>query len=74
MDGEELRRRRRALAMTQTELAERLGLTQNTVSRWEKGAAVIGHPPMLDLALRALEFDAAIRKVGRELSGDDDDE
>jgi transcriptional regulator with XRE-family HTH domain len=37
MGPEDLRQRREALKMTQNELAEKLGLSGNTVSRWEKG-------------------------------------
>jgi transcriptional regulator with XRE-family HTH domain len=37
MGPEDLRQRRKALKMTQNELAEKLGLSGNTVSRWEKG-------------------------------------
>lgn len=59
MTGEELRRRRRALGLNQTELGELLGLTQNTISRWEKGAAVIGHPKLLAWALTGIEHEVA---------------
>lgn len=55
MDGEELRRRRRALGMSQAELGEHLDVPQNTMSRWELGAVRIERPRMLALALRALE-------------------
>jgi transcriptional regulator with XRE-family HTH domain len=55
MDGEELLRRRKALGLSQTELGQLLGLAQNTVSRWEKGTAVIGHAKMLSWALTGIE-------------------
>jgi DNA-binding XRE family transcriptional regulator len=35
---EELRERRRTLGLTQAELGEALGVTANTVARWERGA------------------------------------
>ena len=37
MTGSELRARREALGMTQAELARRLGVPQQHVSRWERG-------------------------------------
>ena len=40
----EMRRRRRALDMTQDEFAERLGVSQATVARWERGANPIADP------------------------------
>lgn len=54
MDGEALRRRRRALKLNQTELGRLLGVRQNTISRWELGETM-QHPRMLDLALEAIE-------------------
>lgn len=36
MSGEELRRRRLALRLSQTEMAAQLGIHQNTLCRWEK--------------------------------------
>lgn len=62
---EDLRRRRRALGMSQAELGLRLDVPQNTISRWELGTLKIERPAMLDLALRALE--AEPRSGGREL-------
>jgi transcriptional regulator with XRE-family HTH domain len=38
-----LRKIRRALDMTQAELARRLGVTKEAVCRWEKGK---GNPPL----------------------------
>lgn len=56
MDGEELRRRRAALELTQEDLARRLDVTRQSVYAWERG---ITRPPgMLDLALRYLELEA----------------
>lgn len=63
MDGEELRRRRTALGLTQMELARRLGTSQQTVHKWESGSTRIQHAPMMHLALRYLE-------VARELAED----
>lgn len=54
-DGQELRKlRTKHLNWTQTELAQALGVTNNTVSRWERGQLKIENPLMLGLALEAL--------------------
>jgi transcriptional regulator with XRE-family HTH domain len=55
MDGDELRQRRKALGLSQTELGERIGIRQPTISSWEQGHTSIGNPRMLALALWALE-------------------
>jgi transcriptional regulator with XRE-family HTH domain len=57
----ELRERRVALGLSQTELAELLGVTQNTVSRWEVGAHAI--PLYLVLALERIEQRAAEQRA-----------
>lgn len=54
MDADLLRRRRRQLGMTQTDLAAVLGVPQQTVSRWETGRHAIEHPRMLALAIEAV--------------------
>lgn len=54
MDAEELRRRRRALGISQLELGKRLGEPQQTIARWESGKRRITHPGMLRLALERL--------------------
>lgn len=53
MDGDELRKRREALSMTQEQLAAALGVASNTVARWERGERSI--PPHLSLALKTVE-------------------
>lgn len=55
MTPEDLRTRRRRLGLSQTQLAEQLGVTQNTISRWELGEMEIANPTMLRLALERLE-------------------
>lgn len=40
--GREIKTRRKALKLGQVELAEHLGVSQATVSRWESGAMVPG--------------------------------
>ena len=55
MDRHELQRRRRALGLSQVELAKLLGVYQATISRWEDGKVVIRHPRILDWALTGSE-------------------
>jgi transcriptional regulator with XRE-family HTH domain len=50
----ELRQTRKTLGLTQAALAERLGVSANTVARWERGKLAIDHPAMLALALQTL--------------------
>jgi transcriptional regulator with XRE-family HTH domain len=61
MDAEELRRRREALGMSQSELARALGVPINTVWRWEQTAEKtrigIRHGRILELALDMLALD-----------------
>ena len=53
---EEIKARRNELGLTQGELAARLGVALNTVSRWELGTSAPESGPMLDLALKYLEM------------------
>ena len=53
MDGETLRLRRKAMGMLQKDLAEKLGVSQNTIARWERGE--VEFPPYLELALKQIE-------------------
>ncbi|HKA97833.1 MAG TPA: HNH endonuclease [Streptosporangiaceae bacterium] len=69
-----LRAARKKLRMTQTALADELGVSLYTLNRWEKGAKPIGHPRILFLALLALvsparhpEMDDALRGQKRHL-------
>ena len=54
MTPADLRARRAALGLSQRALADRLGVTQGTLSRWEAGERVIEHAAMLTLALDRL--------------------
>jgi transcriptional regulator with XRE-family HTH domain len=47
--GERIRERRRASALSQTELAERLDVSQATISLWEKGKGTPGKDQILKL-------------------------
>ncbi len=59
MDNSELRARRLSLGLSQSELAERLNVPANTISRWERGEMAIQHPEMLRLALDSIEREKA---------------
>ena len=60
MTGRELRSIRQKLALTQAALAEAVGVTSNTVARWERGEMAISEP-----AARLLEKLAEERKIAR---------
>ena len=55
LEPAELRRRRRALGLTQAELADRLAVTGNTVARWERGELHIRRPRQVTRVLERLE-------------------
>ena len=44
MTGKDLRKHRKQLDLTQAGLAERLGVTANTVARWERDEITIREP------------------------------
>ena len=50
----DLRAQRLRLGLTQARLAESLGVTANTLARWERGDAPIGNPELVRLALARL--------------------
>lgn len=54
MTGPDLRARRRALALTQAALATRLGVTPNTIARWERGELRLARPLMVEAVMRGL--------------------
>lgn len=54
MTGEQLRTWRRERGLLQRELASMLGVSVNTLARWERGALRIRHPESIQLALQAL--------------------
>ena len=69
MELVDIRTRRRKLGLTQIELGEKLGIPGNTISRWELGTVTPEHPKLIDLALKALEYETGY-PVPRE--SDDD--
>jgi DNA-binding XRE family transcriptional regulator len=51
-----LKHRRDRLGMTQTELADLLGVNQSTIDRWEDGKGPAGFAvPYIDAALKKIE-------------------
>jgi transcriptional regulator with XRE-family HTH domain len=44
MNGKELRGIRRRLGLSGRQLGEIIGVTQNTIARWERGEVSIGQP------------------------------
>lgn len=66
MTGKELRARRLALKLTQVELGEYLGVSGNTIARWERGDMEIQHPKTLALALKALQAELHPSKVAKK--------
>jgi DNA-binding transcriptional regulator YiaG len=57
-----LRRRRERLGLTQAALAEAMGVTWNTIARWETGQRRI--PKIATILLRYLESDRQIKPKG----------
>lgn len=50
----ELSKRRTMLGLSQAKLGERIGVSANTIARWERGELAIQHQEMLRLALDGL--------------------
>jgi predicted ATPase/DNA-binding XRE family transcriptional regulator len=55
LSPDELRRRRRALSLTQADLAAVLDVSANTVARWERGELHVGRPGRVVRCLERLE-------------------
>lgn len=55
MTGKELKQRRQKLGISQESLAERWGIPQATLSRWESEKHKIQHPEILDDAMKTVE-------------------
>jgi transcriptional regulator with XRE-family HTH domain len=60
MDGTELRRLRKRLRWTQRRLAEAVGVTENTVARWERGE--LGMRNSADLLLRRIVAEQDVKR------------
>lgn len=72
MKGHELRARREAMNLSQAELARRLGVSPQTVYKWETERVKIERAVMMDLALKQLaqEMMQALRGGEREAARD----
>lgn len=72
MTGADLRAWRERARLTQAELAERLGVKAHAIYKWESEQTRIGHPVILERALRdvarELVDDLAGLRVGKQES------
>jgi len=64
MTGEQIKELRKSLGYTQAKLAEEVGLTPNTIARYERDE-LKPSPPVLKL-LRLLELSQELSKAGRK--------
>ncbi len=64
MDGSELKQKREQLGLTQTELADILGVKMNTVYRWESGILTV--PKSIKLAMETVERNASKSKSQKQ--------
>jgi transcriptional regulator with XRE-family HTH domain len=60
MTGDEIRARRKAMHIPQPELARRLGVSVNTINRWEHGKAAPMYPDRVEAVLTSLEHSALV--------------
>ena len=63
MDGQTFRELRLKLAYSQAELAREIGVSANTVARWERGELPVNRP-----AARVLELLLLLRKRRKKVS------
>ncbi|MFL6336451.1 MAG: helix-turn-helix domain-containing protein [Pyrinomonadaceae bacterium] len=64
MTGRQIKELRKSLGYTQARLAEEVGLTPNTIARYERDE-LKPSPPVLKL-LRLLELSQELNKAGRK--------
>ncbi len=55
LSGDELRALRRRVGLTQAALADRLGVSPNTVARWERGTRRMANPVLVRQSIERLE-------------------
>ncbi len=61
MEGKELKKIRKELNLTQTDLADILGVKMNTVYRWESG--ILDVPKSIGLAMQTVKRNSANSKM-----------
>ena len=61
MEGKALKNKREKLGLTQTELADILGVKMNTVYRWESGILTV--PKSIELAMETVERNQGRKKA-----------
>ncbi len=64
MTGDEVRRTRRLLGLTQRQFGERVGVQRNTVARWERDELTVGTTAAILIRLLAQQARQA-RQKGR---------
>jgi transcriptional regulator with XRE-family HTH domain len=64
MKLEAIKSYRQRLGLTQVQLAERFGVSANTIARWERGEVRPEAPEMVLLAFRGLEIEMGLDKSG----------
>ena len=64
MEGKELKQKREDLELTQTELAEVLGVKMNTVYRWESG--ILSVPKSIELAMETVVRNHKLEKNSKK--------
>lgn len=64
MTGDELKKKRTALELTQAQLAGLLDVKPNTVTRWENGVLVV--PRTVELAMDTIEREHGKKKSGKK--------
>lgn len=60
MNANQIREKRMQLNLTQTELAEKFGVTTTTIARWERGERKPDAQGMITMAFKYLEIEALL--------------
>ena len=67
MHAKELLKIRKALGLTQVQIADKIGVKANTIARWERGELQISEP--ISRLIRMIERIEKNPKLKRELGG-----
>jgi transcriptional regulator with XRE-family HTH domain len=60
MTGREFKERREKLGLTQIQLAEKLGVNEDSIGKWERGVRPMLNPWMVNLALLYIEMEMIV--------------